>query len=285
MKRDMSQAEAEARRAIEAALDEIGKQPDAAINLAESALTLASLDVPELKLDPYRRHLAALVRDVAGVMADPTAESRTAALSSVIAARWGYKGDSDNYDDIANAALPRVIDRRKGLPVSLGVLYIHVARGEGWPIAGLNFPGHFLVRLEGRDGERLILDPFNGGRILGIDELRRLLKVAEGMDAELMPEHYEPVTNRDILLRLQNNLRMRLFRMGEVRRAASVTESMLRLAPLETALWREAGVLYAELGEVGSAISALERFLDSSGSDTARHQAAALLQKLRGSLH
>ena len=123
------------------------------------------------------------------------------------------------------------------------------------------------------------------GEFFGIDELRRLLKVAEGMDAELLPEHYEPVTNRDILLRLQNNLRMRLFRMGEVRRAASVTESMLRLAPLETALWREAGVLYAELGEVGSAISALERFLDSSGSDTARHQAAALLQKLRGSLH
>ena len=285
MKRDMSQAEAEARRTIEAALDKIGKQSDAAINLAESALTLASLDVHDLKLDPYRRHLAALIRDVAGMMSDPTAASRAAALSSVIAARWGYKGDSDNYDDIDNAALPRVIDRRKGLPVSLGVLYIHVARGQGWTIAGLNFPGHFLIRVEGRDGERLILDPFNGGRILGIDELRRLLKVAEGMDAELLPEHYEPVTNRDILLRLQNNLRMRLFRMGEVRRAAGVTESMLRLAPLETALWREAGVLYAELGEVGSAISALERFLDSSGSDSARHQAAALLQKLRGSLH
>ena len=195
--------------------------------------------------------------------------------------RWGYTGDSANYDDVANASIARVIDRRKGLPVALGILYIHVARQLGWPISGLNFPGHFLVRLE---GERIILDPFNGGQRLSAEELRRLLKVAEGNDAELLPEHYAAVSNRDILLRLQNNLRMRLFRSGDVRRAADITRSMLRIAPDETALWREAGVLYAELGDIGPAISALENFLGASGSDSERHQAAALLQSLRAQL-
>jgi regulator of sirC expression with transglutaminase-like and TPR domain len=283
MNSDTSQSESAKRREIEAALDAIGSGGDGEIDLAESSLLLAGFDDPGVRLDPYRRHLAALVRDVTAADAASSAAARADALNAVIAARWGYRGDAENYDDIANASIPRVIDRRKGLPVALGLLYMHAARGQGWPISGLNFPGHFLVRIEG-EGARLILDPFNGGRALGIDELRRLLKVAEGPAAELDAPHYEPVSNRDVLLRLQNNLRMRLFRTGEVRRAAAITESMLRIAPEETALWREAGVLYAELGDVGPAISALERFLDSSGSDSARHQAAALLQKLRGGL-
>lgn len=284
MKSDTSASESEKRRGIEAALAALGHEDDADIDLAESALLLAAFDDPGLRLDPYRRHLAALVRDVGSEGEISGAAERAERLHAMIAARWGYRGDAEHYDDIANASLARVIDRRKGLPVALGVLYIHAARGQGWPMAGLNFPGHFLIRIDGR-GERLILDPFNEGRVLAVDELRQLLKVAEGNSAELEAAHYEPVGNRDILLRLQNNLRMRLFRTGEVRRAAAITESMLRIAPGETALWREAGVLYAEVGEVGPAISALERFLDTAGSDTARHEAAALLQKLRSRLH
>ncbi len=284
MKSDTSASESEKRRGIEAALAALGHEDDADIDLAESALLLAAFDDPGLRLDPYRRHLAALVRDVGSEGEISGAAERAERLHAMIAARWGYRGDAEHYDDIANASLARVIDRRKGLPVALGVLYIHAARGQGWPMAGLNFPGHFLIRIDGR-GERLILDPFNDGRVLAVDELRQLLKVAEGNSAELEAAHYEPVGNRDILLRLQNNLRMRLFRTGEVRRAAAITESMLRIAPGETALWREAGVLYAEVGEVAPAISALERFLDTAGSDTARHEAAALLQKLRSRLH
>ena len=278
MKTDLPESQLTRRHEIEAVLDRIGAGEDSAIDLADAALQLAAFDQPELKLDPYRRHLAALVRDVAAKNAAENCAARAAALNAVFVERWGYTGDSANYDDVANASLARVIDRRKGLPVALGILYIHTARALGWDMSGLNFPGHFLVRLE---GERMILDPFNGGQTLSAGDLRRLLKVAEGNDAELAPEHYESVSNRDILLRLQNNLRMRLFRSGDVRRAADITRSMLRIAPDETALWREAGVLYAELGEIQPAISALEQFLDSSGSDSERHQAAALLQSLR----
>ena len=284
MKSDTSTSELESRRGIEVALDALGHQTDANIDLAESALLLAAYDDPTLRLEPYRRHLAALIRDVAADGVVDSVAERAERLHGVIAARWGYRGDAEHYDDIANASLARVIDRRKGLPVALGVLYIHAAQGQGWAAAGLNFPGHFLVRIDG-GGERLIIDPFNEGRVLAIGELRQLLKVAEGDGAELEAGHYEAVGNRDILLRLQNNLGMRLFRTGEVKRAAAITESMLRIAPNETALWREAGVLYAEVGDIAPAISALERFLDAERSDVARHQAAALLQKLRTRLH
>ena len=81
------------------------------------------------------------------------------ALAAVLAEGYGYAGDTLTYEDLQNANLMRVIDRKKGLPVALGILYIHAGRAQGWDIAGLAFPGHFLVRIEGR-GERRILDPF-----------------------------------------------------------------------------------------------------------------------------
>src|SRR5258708_36332460 len=104
----------------------------------------------------------------------------------------------------------RVIDRRKGLPVALGILYIHAARAQGWDMAGLAFPGHFLVRLQDA-GTRLILDPFHGGKPREAAELRDLLKAITGNEAGLTPAHYAPVSDRDGLLRLQNNPKPRLI--------------------------------------------------------------------------
>ena len=84
------------------------------------------------------------------------------ALKSVLVSEYGYSGDTVSYDSLQNANLIQVIDRRKGLPITLGIIYIHAARAQGWDIDGLNFPGHFLLRIE--DGvKRTIFDPFNGG--------------------------------------------------------------------------------------------------------------------------
>src|SRR3546814_9196726 len=117
---------------------------------------------------------------------------------------------------------------------------MHAARAKGWAAVGLNFPGHVLLRLE-RHGERAILDPFNEGRVHGATELRDLLKAMQGQDAELGPEHYQPVTDRAILLRLQNNIKLRLVQRDETAKAAKVVETMLLFAPGATVLWREAG--------------------------------------------
>ena len=134
-----------------------------------------------------------LARDVArhpGAAGDLAERAR--ALNEIILLKHGYSGDELTYDDLQNANLMRVMDRRKGLPVALGILYMHAGRAQGWDTVGLAFPGHFLIRLA--DGpERLILDPFHGGQICGATELRGLLKATAGQESELLPEYYAPV--------------------------------------------------------------------------------------------
>src|SRR5258708_30354018 len=112
----------------------------------------------------------------------------------------------------------RVIDRRKGLPVALGILYIHAARAQGWDMAGLAFPGHFLVRLQDA-GARLILDPFHGGKPREAAELRDLLKAITRNEAELTPAHYPPVRDPQVLLRLPNKLKLPLVQSRPLQKA------------------------------------------------------------------
>jgi regulator of sirC expression with transglutaminase-like and TPR domain len=196
----------------------------------------------------------------------------------------GYSGDELSYDDLQNANLMRVVDRRKGLPVTLGILYIHAARAQGWDIAGLAFPGHFLVRLAD-DAGRVIVDPFHSGQICGAAELRELLKAASGQDTELLPEHYMAVSDRDVLLRLQNNLKARLLQAQHHERALAVIETMLMLAPDLAELWREVGMLHRHLGNMRAAGAALEQYIVRAPEGSARHQAAAILQQLRAQLN
>ena len=267
-------------------LRHIGTQPDEDIDLAEAALALAALDHPDVSLQRYRDHLSLLAEQV-GELNPPdadTLEGRVTALQDVLVGRHGYEGDTLTYDDIQNANMMQVIDRKKGLPVALGILFIQTARAQGWAISGLNFPGHFLVRLE-YAGERIILDPFNQGQSRSVMELRDLLKVAAGADAELTPEYYATVGNRDILLRLQNNLKLRFMKADRVDKAAEILDGMLLFAPEEAMLWREAGLLNAHIGNLNAAVGALETFMTLGVNDLLRHQTALLIQQLKTRLN
>jgi len=266
-------------------LRELAPAASPILPIAEAALALASFERPRVGLARYRQHLATLARDVgrhAGAKGDLAA--RAHALNEIILLKHGYSGDELTYDDLQNANLMRVVDRRKGLPVALGILYLHAARAQGWDSVGLGFPGHFLIRLE--DGaERLILDPFHGGRVCDAASLRELLKAMAGQDVELSPEHYAPVADRDVLLRLQNNLKSRLLQAGQAERALGVVETMLLLAPDLPDLWQEAGLMHARLGNMRSAVRALEEFVGRAPQGGPRHQAAALLQQLKSKLN
>lgn len=266
-------------------LRRIGDGPDEEIDLAEAALALAAMDRPKVDLGPYRAHLGEIAASVAEAAGErPGLESRVEALRGVLVGRHGYRGDQLTYDDIHNANLTYVIDRKRGLPVALGILFIHAARAQGWSVEGLNFPGHFLIRLEAA-GERAILDPFNEGLPRSPQELRDLLKVAAGIEAELTPEHYQPVGNRDILLRLQNNLKLRFLKGERADKAAEIVDGMLLIAPEEPTLWRESGLLHAHAGNLPVAVEALETFMGLSQNEQLRHQTALLLQQLRAKLN
>lgn len=272
--------------AIEAALAEIGAQPDESIDLAEAALLLGALDRPSIELTPYRGHLAQLVRavgDSIGAEADRI-EARARCVNEVLYQRFGYGGDTVTYDDPDNANLTRVIDRRAGLPVSLGIIYIHVARAQGWPIAGLAFPGHFLVRLD-FEARRLIIDPFHNGQPLEAGHLRDLLKQFQGAGAELEPKHYAAISSREVLLRLQNNLKTRALQNSDAPRAAAILKRMTLIAPQAASAWRELGLVEAHNGNIRRAVSALETFLTLAPDAKEAEKATVLLKRLKGSLN
>lgn len=277
----MSTAIAEAEARLRAA----GQASDSAIDLAETALALAVLDHPAADLAAYRGHLARLARDVAAASGPVSGlDGRLRALRDVLVGAHGYRGDRETYDDLANADLMRVIDRRRGLPVALAILWLHATRAQGWSGTGLNFPGHFLIRLDD-DGRHAIVDPFNDGATVEATTLTRLIKDAVGEDAELLPEHCAPVGNRDILLRLQNNIKLRLLRAKAQEQAAAVIERMLLIAPREAALWYEGGQLHAAIGNLGAALQFLEQAAQLVDRPKARRHIMAERDTLRTKLN
>jgi regulator of sirC expression with transglutaminase-like and TPR domain len=273
------------RAAIEAELTAIGKQDDAEVDIGTTALLLGALDRPDLALDRYRNHLRSLAETAADpVSAGMDVAGQAAALRRSIHERHGYVGDEVTYDDPQNANLLGVIDRRKGLPVALGILYMHAARAQGWSLSGLNFPGHFLLRLEA-SGERLVLDPFHGGVELSAGEMRAMLKRLSGGDVELQAHHCQAVGCRDVLLRLQNNIKTRALQAKDYDRASQVLRSMLLIAPTHAPSWREFGLIEAERGNLQSALGALQSCIAHTDDDRLRRDVALHLRRLRAKLN
>jgi regulator of sirC expression with transglutaminase-like and TPR domain len=268
------------------ALRRFAGMPDDQVNLAEAALLLGSRTRPGVSLSRYRNHLAELVTAVSQAYDSlPESVSRKRdALASVIHDEFDYTGDRQSYDDLQNTNLMQVIDRRKGLPIALGILHIHCGRALGWDICGLNFPGHFLVRLD--DGAtRTIFDPFNNGVGVSVAELRDLLKSTLGEDAELTPAHYAIAGNRDILIRLHNNRKIRLLKSNQIADGLTTVEDMLLFAPGEAALWHEAGVLNTHLENLRAALIAFDHCHDLTPDPGDRARIGSLIADIRGRLN
>ena len=277
---------------IKTALCHVSSQADETIDVADTALVLASFDHPANDLKVYRDHLRELADAVHTAMEEsgfdaenPGPEEMAEILSNVIARDFNYVGDEESYNDLDNANLMRVIERRRGLPVSLGILYLAAARAQGWNAAGLNFPGHFLVRLESRDGRRAIIDPFYNGRVMESRSLRELLKLVRGTATELDASHYRPVTNRDVLIRLQNNVKTRRLELNEIPGALEAVAAMQMLDPDNASLWREAGVMQMRLGHLKHAVEAFEGFIARTPEGADRRKIAQVIEELRERLH
>jgi regulator of sirC expression with transglutaminase-like and TPR domain len=247
-----------------AALDAIGRLPDAEIDIAGAAIQFARIDTPDADWQAAEAHLSELARRAVAAAAtetDATMANRARALKRIICDEFGYAGDTETYDDLANANLIRVIERRKGLPVALGIIWLHMARAAGWPAHGVDFPGHFLVALEDRTS-RLMLDVFNAGHVLEARELRAMIKRAHGTRIELHPDMIASMSTREVLLRLQNNILTRRGAAEDLTGALTCCEAMLKIAPDRADLWRSAGLLNRRLEHVGAALSCFERSLE-----------------------
>ena len=269
------------------ALEAIGQLPDTEIDLGDAALQLARVDAPDADWLAARGHLSDLARaavDVSLDIPDDDLRSQAGALTELLTETYGYAGDSTTYDDLANANLIRVIERRRGLPVALGILWLHAARAAGWAGHGVDFPGHFLIALEG-PRTQAVLDVFAGGESLDARDLRALLKRVEGPKAELRPGLLAPMATRAVLLRLQNNIKLRRLHTGDLSGALACAEDMLRFAPEEAPLWRETALLHQRLDQVAATLRCFQRFLDLVPRGEAAKRVRAAMDELRSRLN
>jgi len=253
-------------------LRRMGEAGDGPHDIALAALMLSSLDHPTVPLGPARAHLdevAQLAMAEAPLMANVEEGARL--LSNLLAGRCGYDGDRLSYDDPRNADLIQVIQRRRGMPVALGIVYMHAARAAGLQACGLDTPAHFLVLLSKSRGEVLI-DPFNGGAVLDPERAGGPPRMGGHEGVHLA----QPVSDVDVLLRLQNNLKIRALHIGDRTRALEIAKRMILIGPNRAELWLDLARLNEANGVLGDARKAYEACLDIARQGQSLHNEAAL---------
>ncbi len=272
-------------------LEDVGRADDMDINIGLAALALSAHLHEGISTERYISHLdkiAARIEECYEASLsqghDDSLEGKIDILRRVIIEDFGYGRDDDNYDDLQNASLIRVIDRAKGLPVAISILCMHAAHSMGWDVKGLNFPGHFICRIQ-EGAHSLIFDPYNDFEILNAPELRALIKELLGAHAELSSAYYETVSNREVLLRLQNNLKLRMIEAEDYKGALHIVTLMQKIAPDDYRLLFDLGVLLARTESPQAAIEALSKYVEQAPDDRDRHDAALFLQQIKDSLH
>ena len=272
-------------------LKSAGAAGDVEQNLLLCALAFSKVLNPDIEV----RQSLAKVEEIANslrkhaqiktdTVSDLELEKRQAVLAETIGAEYGYIGALSDYHDPENAEIHKVLERKKGLPVALGIIYIHLAREMDWDARGLNFPGHFLLTLE--SGERKIfIDPFSAGRAVGAADMREILKALAGQQAELSHDYYRPISDKNILIRLQNNLKSALIDQENYERALAVTDAMRVFDPDEYRLLFDASILKVKAGQFQAARQDALAYIDAAPSAKERMSGEQLLYEIERALN
>ena len=245
-------------------LNELGLLDDDDIDLVEAGIALARADRPKADAARLRRLVSnwavTLQRDAAPV----SGSGRARRLAELIASEAGLTGASDDYDNPLNADLIAVAERRRGLPVALSILYVALARRVGWRATALNLPGHVIVEIKGGVDAALI-DPFDHGMGISRD---RAVEIARHGGGDAATLRFEPMTNRQLLIRLITNQASRARSAGDSVRALKLYERMTTIAPRLSSLWWERARLEQLLGHNNAARGSLTAMLETT-HDTA----------------
>jgi regulator of sirC expression with transglutaminase-like and TPR domain len=256
----------------------LGLIDDDEIALDVAALSLARLDRPDTDLTPYHDLLDAIAArlGVFGRRAETPTE-RAEALAAVLGGEFGFAGDADTYDDPANADLISVLDRRRGLPVSLSILWVAMARRLGWSAEVLDVPGHVLV-LVGAEALPVIVDPFAGGGFVGAERLAALVAAFAGTGPAVT--HVGAMPNRAVLVRLLQNQASRAEQAGKGRRALELYARMTTMAPAFPHAWWERARLELVDHDIAAARASLGAMLEITRDQDLRRRVAQLLDSL-----
>jgi regulator of sirC expression with transglutaminase-like and TPR domain len=256
-------------------------QPEGRIDLARAALLVSREAYPQLQVSGYLSRLDLLAEEVRDRLGQETAPLvLLQELRHTLFDRIGFRGNRDEYYDPRNSFLSDVIDRRTGIPLTLGIIFLEVGWRLGLPLEGVNFPGHFLVRYPG-EGVRLLLDPFDGGRIRFEDQAQEFLDRGYGGLVRIRPEFLRPATRRAMLVRLLTNLKGVYLGQEDYPSALTVVDHLLAIHPTAASELRVRGTLLARLGRADEAIEQLERYLDCGPSGAEVERIRALVEELR----
>jgi regulator of sirC expression with transglutaminase-like and TPR domain len=257
---------------------ELATTSDLEIDLGEAALLIAREARPDLDVQAYLGALDMLADGAREFVLDAQGLEAVVRLNEYLFEHEHFVGNQTDFYDVKNSFLDQVIERRRGIPITLAVVYLEVARRIGLEVSGVSFPGHFLLRTA--DEPPVMIDPFYGS-ILTREDCADLLQQAYGDDAELEPEHFEPATPRQILARMLSNLKQIYVEKDGLEDALACSDRILMLLPDAPFELRDRGLIYAQLECFGAAVADLERFIELAGEGGLTEATREILDALR----
>jgi regulator of sirC expression with transglutaminase-like and TPR domain len=239
--------------------------------LAGAALVIARIEFPRLDPEPYLSRLDEMGTSAAAAVAAHRRESGDESLVGEIKAinrylfdELHFEGNREKYDDPRNSCLNEVLDRRTGIPITLSLVYLEVARRAGVSMDGVNFPRHFLVRCSGASATTkncVIVDPFHSGAILSEQKCRVLLQQHVGAEVSFSRSLLAPATRAEIIVRMLLNLKRLYVNMRSFPQARDVTELLVAMTPSALSELRDRGLLAYHLNDVSGALRDLQTYL------------------------
>lgn len=259
--------------------------PDRDIDLVRGALLIAAEHYPRLAVDEYVRELDALGSALRErLRPDIGHTDAIRSLNRYMFDELGFRGAVDDYYDPRNSFLNEVIDRRVGIPITLAIVYMRLGGCLGLRLAGVSFPGHFLVRCPVHEGT-VVLDPYHKGMSLGIPDLQKRLAVGQGPgpNPAEVAAMLAPANPREILARLLRNLRSIHVQYNQQAEALAATSRILALTPGNALEWRERAQLHLTLECFRAALGDLQRYValapEADDADAVRARIVELQQQ------
>jgi regulator of sirC expression with transglutaminase-like and TPR domain len=258
---------------------------DERIDLLRAALTFARIDDPQLDIEHYVRRVDALAKRVAAKIQDPDDPVQMiAALNEVLFQEEVFRGNSVDYYSPRNSFLQHVLDRQLGIPISLALVYMEVARRISFSLYGVGMPGHFLLKHYDVDGHAILIDAFERGSIVTEDDCRRKLDSIYSGQVALQPEFLLAVTRRQMLTRMLNNLRSVYLSQRDFRRAVQVVDLILVIYPRSPEDVKQRAVLRYNLDDYRGALNDFEEYVkmspDASDAEEIKQTALSLRRSM-----
>jgi regulator of sirC expression with transglutaminase-like and TPR domain len=241
---------------------EIAGRPEERLDLVEGSLVIALEEHPAIDVDRYLNDVEAWSGEIRTRLAGGRDVTRVVeTMNRVLFEEEGFHGEDDDYYDPRSALISDALDRHAGLPITLSILYLEITRRVGGiEAAGIALPGRFLVKFTG-PFEMIVVDPFDGGRVLDGVELQKLLDGVYGGGVRLREHHLRSFTRREILARELAQLKAAYLAQHDLARAAASIDRLLILDDRDAYEVRDRAALAMQLHAYTQAIELFERYL------------------------